>query len=93
VDVVIVEIGGTVASIEACRFLGKRSAKCAKVEPQQQLVFYIHDTCPPSAQPAGKPAHTALGDGLRRVGITPDALIYRLKLDVPDVRAEKIALF
>jgi len=94
VDVVIVEIGGTVGDIESLPFL--EAIRQMRKEVGRNNVFYIHVTLLPHVGATGelktKPTQHSVME-LRRVGITPDALICRSDYDVPDDVREKIALF
>jgi CTP synthase len=94
VDVVIVEIGGTVGDIESLPFL--EAIRQMRKEVGRNNVFYIHVTLLPHVGATGelktKPTQHSVME-LRRVGITPDALICRSDYEVPDDVREKIALF
>jgi CTP synthase len=94
VDVVIVEIGGTVGDIESLPFL--EAIRQMRKDVGRNNVFYIHVTLLPHVGATGelktKPTQHSVME-LRRVGITPDALICRSDYAVPDDVREKIALF
>ncbi len=93
-DVVIVEIGGTVGDIESLPFL--EAIRQMRKDAGRDNVFYIHVTLLPHVGATGelktKPTQHSVME-LRRVGITPDALICRSDHAVPDDVREKIALF
>jgi len=93
-DVVIVEIGGTVGDIESLPFL--EAIRQMRKDAGRDNVFYIHVTLLPHVGATGelktKPTQHSVME-LRRVGITPDALICRSDYPVPDSVREKIALF
>jgi CTP synthase len=94
VDVVIVEIGGTVGDIESLPFL--EAIRQMRKDAGRNNVFYIHVTLLPHVGATGelktKPTQHSVME-LRRVGITPDVLICRSDYAVPDEVREKIALF
>lgn len=93
-DVVIVEIGGTVGDIESLPFL--EAIRQMRKDAGRTNVFYIHVTLLPHVGATGelktKPTQHSVME-LRRVGISPDALICRSDYPVPDEVREKIALF
>ncbi len=93
-DVVIVEIGGTVGDIESLPFL--EAIRQMRKDAGRNNVLYIHVTLLPHVGATGelktKPTQHSVME-LRRVGITPDALICRSDHEVPDDVREKIALF
>ncbi|HEY0738359.1 MAG TPA: CTP synthase [Herpetosiphonaceae bacterium] len=93
-DVVIVEIGGTVGDIESLPFL--EAIRQMRKDAGRDNVFYIHVTLLPHVGATGelktKPTQHSVME-LRRVGITPDALICRSDHAMPDEVREKIALF
>jgi CTP synthase len=93
-DVVIVEIGGTVGDIESLPFL--EAIRQMRKDAGRNNVFYIHVTLLPHVGATGelktKPTQHSVME-LRRVGITPDALICRSDHAMSDEVREKIALF
>jgi CTP synthase len=94
VDVVIVEIGGTVGDIESLPFL--EAIRQFPVDVGRRRCMYIHLTLVPYVSHAGelktKPTQHSVNE-LRRIGIQPDMVVCRSE-DVlsPDIR-RKIALF
>ena len=94
VDVVIVEIGGTVGDIESLPFL--EAIRQFKADAGKENVLYIHLTLVPYMPTSGevktKPTQHSVKE-LRSIGIQPDILLCRSEriLD-KDIKA-KIALF
>lgn len=94
VDVVIVEIGGTVGDIESLPFL--EAIRQIKGDLGKDNVLYVHVTLVPFVSTAGqlktKPTqHSA--KALREIGIQPDILLCRTdRFLSADIKA-KIALF
>jgi CTP synthase len=96
VDVVIVEIGGTVGDIESLPFL--EAARQFKKDVGKDNVIYVHLTLVPFIQAAGELKTKATQHSvkeLRAIGIQPDVLLCRTARDhplTPSTRS-KIALF
>jgi len=94
VDVLIVEIGGTVGDIESLPFL--EAIRQFKSDAGKENVLYIHLTLVPHIAAAGelksKPTQHSV-QKLREIGIQPDILICRCEQDVPKEIKAKIALF
>ena len=94
VDVVIVEIGGTVGDIESLPFL--EAIRQMRQEVGRDNTLFVHVTLVPWIGAAGelktKPTQHSVKE-LRAIGIQPDILLCRSErfLD-PDMK-EKIALF
>ena len=93
-DVVIAEIGGTVGDIEGLPFL--EAIRQHRKDVGHENVLYVHVTLIPYVGPWGevktKPTqHSVIK--LREIGIQPDVLICRTKLDLNDDMKEKISLF
>ena len=93
-DVVIAEIGGTVGDIEGLPFL--EAIRQFRKDVGHENVLYVHVTLIPYVGPWGevktKPTqHSVIK--LREIGIQPDILICRTKLDLDDDMKEKISLF
>ncbi len=94
VDVVLVEIGGTVGDIESMPFL--EAIRQFRLDVGRENTLYIHLTLVPFIGTAGelktKPTQHSVRD-LRSIGIQPDVLLCRTDrfLDV-DIK-RKIALF
>src|SRR6476469_4821610 len=94
VDVVLVEIGGTVVDIESMPFL--EAIRQFRLDVGRENALYIHLTLVPYIGTAGelktKPTQHSVRD-LRSIGIQPDILLCRTDryLD-PDIK-RKIALF
>ena len=94
VDVVIVEIGGTVGDIESLPFL--EAIRQLKGDLGKENVLYIHLTLVPFIATAGqlktKPTQHSVKE-LREIGIQPDILLCRTdRLLSPEIKT-KIALF
>jgi CTP synthase len=94
VDIVIVEVGGTVGDIESLPFL--EAIRQIRGEVGRENTLYIHLTLVPYIQTAGelktKPTQHSVKE-LREIGIQPDILLCRTdRLLSPDIKA-KIALF
>ena len=94
VDVIIAEIGGTVGDIEGLPFL--EAIRQLRKDVGHDNVLYVHVTLIPYVGPWGevktKPTqHSVIK--LREIGIQPDVLICRTKLDISDEMKEKISLF
>src|SRR5690242_21708762 len=94
VDVLLVEIGGTVGDIESMPFL--EAIRQFRLDVGRENTLYIHLTLVPYIGAAGelktKPTQHSVRD-LRSIGIQPDVLLCRTDrfLD-PDIK-RKIALF
>ena len=94
VDVVIVEIGGTIGDIESLPFL--EAIRQFKTDAGKDNVIYIHLTLVPYIATAGevktKPTQHSVKE-LRSIGIQPDILLCRTDRYLSkDIKA-KIALF
>jgi CTP synthase len=94
VDVVIVEVGGTVGDIESLPFL--EAIRQMRQELGRENVVFVHLTLVPYIQASGeqktKPTQHSVKE-LREIGIQPDILLCRTdRFLSPDIKA-KIALF
>jgi CTP synthase len=94
VDVVIVEVGGTVGDIESLPFL--EAIRQMRQEMGREYVLFVHLTLVPYIQTSGeqktKPTQHSVKE-LREIGIQPDILLCRTdRFLSPDIKA-KIALF
>jgi len=94
VDVVIVEVGGTVGDIESQPFL--EAIRQIRGEVGKENTLYIHLTLVPYIEAAGelksKPTQHSV-KALREIGIQPDILLCRTdRILAPELKA-KIALF
>jgi len=94
VDVVIVEIGGTVGDIESLPFL--ESIRQLRLELGRENTVFVHVTLVPFIAPAGelktKPTQHSVKE-LRTIGIQPDILVCRTDRALArDIKA-KIAMF
>ena len=94
IDIVIVEVGGTVGDIESLPFL--EAIRQIRGDVGKENTLYIHLTLVPYIQTAGelktKPTQHSVKE-LREIGIQPDILLCRTdRLLSPDIKA-KIALF
>ncbi len=93
-DVLIVEIGGTVGDIESLPFL--EAIRQMGVEVGRRNRCYIHLTLVPFIPSAGelktKPTQHSV-QKLREIGIFPDVLLCRSDREVPEDERRKISLF
>jgi CTP synthase len=94
VDVVIVEIGGTIGDIESLPFL--EAIRQIRQDVGRKNVIYVHLTLVPYIRAAGelksKPTQHSVKE-LLQIGIQPDILICRTEHFLPDELKKKIALF
>jgi CTP synthase len=94
VDIVIVEIGGTVGDIESLPFL--EAIRQFRQDAGRDNTAYIHLTLVPFIGTAGevktKPTQHSVRD-LRSIGIQPDVLLCRTDRPLPRDVKQKIALF
>ncbi len=93
-DVVIVEIGGTVGDIESQPFLESIRQMALEAEPEDTI--FLHLTLVPYISTAGelktKPTQHSV-KALREIGIQPKALICRTAKMLDDSICQKIGLF
>ena len=94
VDIVIVEIGGTVGDIESLPFL--EAIRQFRADVGKENALYIHLTLVPYIATAGevktKPTQHSVKE-LRSIGIQPDILLCRTNKYLPKEIKTKIALF
>ncbi len=94
VDVLLVEIGGTVGDIESQPFL--EAVRQLRVELKPNNSVFIHLTLVPYIETAGetktKPTQHSVKE-LRSIGLQPDVLLCRSDHRIPDSSLAKIALF
>jgi len=94
IDVVIVEIGGTVGDIESLPFL--EAIRQLRHELGRENTLFVHVTLVPWIAAAQelktKPTQHSVKE-LRAIGIQPDILLCRSERELPDDMKEKIALF
>ncbi len=94
VDIVIVEIGGTVGDIESLPFL--EAIRQFRADVGKENALYIHLTLVPYIATAGevktKPTQHSVKE-LRSIGIQPDILLCRTNQYLPKEIKTKIALF
>jgi CTP synthase len=94
VDVIVVEVGGTVGDIEGLPFL--EAIRQMRNDVGRDNVFYIHLTLLPFVTAAEelktKPTQHSVKE-LRSIGIQPDALICRTDHAVADAIRDKLSLF
>jgi len=94
VDVVIVEVGGTVGDIEGQPFL--EAIRQLRTEVGRDNVMFVHLTLLPYLQSTlelkTKPTQHSVNE-LRRMGIQPDVIILRSDLPINGDVKDKIALF
>jgi CTP synthase len=94
VDVVIVEVGGTVGDIESLPFL--EAVRQLKKDVGRDNVIYIHLTLVPFMQASQELKTKATQHSvkeLRAIGIQPDILLCRTDRFLPPAIKSKIALF
>jgi CTP synthase len=94
IDVVIVEIGGTVGDIESLPFL--EAIRQLRHELGRENTLFVHVTLVPWIAAAQelktKPTQHSVKE-LRAIGIQPDILLCRSERPLPGDMKEKIALF
>ena len=94
VDILLVEIGGTVGDIESQPFL--EAVRQLRVELGSSNSVFIHLTLVPYIETAGetktKPTQHSVKE-LRSIGLQPDVLLCRSDHKIPDSSLDKIALF
>ena len=94
VDVVVVEVGGTVGDIEGLPFL--EAIRQMRNEVGRNNVFYIHLTLLPYISATGelktKPTQHSVKE-LRSIGIQPDTLICRSDYPLSQAIVDKLSLF
>lgn len=95
VDVVMVEIGGTVGDIESLPFL--EAIRQMRVDEGLENTLYMHLTLVPTINVADgeiktKPTQHSVKE-MRSIGIQPDVLFCRSEKPLPDNARRKIALF
>src|SRR3977135_1409900 len=94
VDVVIVEIGGTVGDIESLPFL--EAIRQMRLELGAEKTLFVHFTLVPFIAAAGelktKPTQHSVKEMLG-IGIQPDVLLCRSDRYIPEDLKRKIALF
>ncbi len=94
VDIVIVEIGGTIGDIESLPFL--EAIRQFRLEVGKQSSLFIHLTLIPYISAAQelktKPTQHSVKQMLA-IGIQPDVLLCRTDRELPDAIKSKIALF
>jgi CTP synthase len=94
VDIVLVEIGGTVGDIESLPFL--EAIRQLRTQLGRDNVLYLHVTLVPLIEAAGelktKPTQHSVNE-LRRIGISPDVVVARSSSPLPRELRAKIALF
>jgi CTP synthase len=94
VDVVLVEVGGTVGDIESLPFI--EAIRQFRLEGDANSSINIHLTLVPFIRASGemktKPTQHSV-QKLREIGIQPDILLCRTENPLPDEAREKIGLF
>jgi CTP synthase len=94
VDLVIVEIGGTVGDIESLPFI--EAIRQMRQELGRENTLFVHVTLVPYIAAAGelktKPTQHSVKE-LREIGIQPDILLCRAERDISREMKDKIALF
>src|SRR5881409_2381429 len=94
VDLVLVEIGGTVGDIESLPYL--EAARQLRLEEGSENVLNVHVTLVPVLDVVGeqktKPTQHSVQE-LRRIGVQPDIIVARSKAPLKSGPKRKIALF
>jgi CTP synthase len=94
VDILIVEVGGTVGDIESLPFL--EAIRQLRAEVGRENTCYVHIALVPYVATAGelktKPVQHSVKE-LRTVGIAPDIIVCRTDRFLPDDVKAKVALF
>jgi len=92
VDIVVVELGGTVGDIEGLPFL--EAVRQLKQEVGKNNAMFVHVTLIPYIKAAGelktKPTQHSVQE-LRRIGITPHMIVARTEKPLPKSLKEKLA--
>ena len=93
-DILIVELGGTVGDIEGASFL--EAMRQYKLEKGRENVINIHLTLVPYIKTSGeiktKPTQHSV-QKLREIGIQPDIILCRTERELPEEAKRKIGLF
>ena len=94
VDVLIVEIGGTVGDIEGLPFL--EAARQMRLEEGFDRTLFVHVALAPELSTTGeqktKPVQHSVQE-LRRIGIQPDVIVVRTRRPLEPEARRKIALY
>ncbi|MEF8880505.1 MAG: CTP synthase [Candidatus Nanohaloarchaea archaeon] len=94
VDIVIVEVGGTVGDIENMLYL--ETVRQLRSELPKEDTYLIHTTLVPYLETTGeqktKPTQHSVKE-LREMGLSPDMIVGRSKEKLSDEVQEKISLF
>jgi CTP synthase len=94
VDIMLVEIGGTVGDIEGLPFL--EAARQMMLEEGFENTFFVHVALAPVLSTTGeqktKPVQHSVYE-LRRIGIQPDAIVVRTPRPLEEEARRKIALY
>jgi len=94
VDVVIVEVGGTVGDIEGLPFL--EAIRQMRLEDGYENTLFVHVALIPILDVTGeqktKPCQHSVNE-LRRIGIQPDIIVARCSRPLNESAKKKIALF
>ena len=94
VDVLIIEIGGTVGDIEGLPFL--EAARQMQLEEKPRGIVFVHVALAPTLSTTGeqktKPVQHSVQE-LRRIGIQPDIVVVRSESPISPEARRKIALY
>ena len=94
IDVVLVEVGGTVGDIESLPFM--EALRQMRSDVGRENTLYVHVTFLPyigaSRELKTKPTQHSVRE-LRGIGIQPDVIIARADHPIPDEHINKISLF
>ncbi len=94
VEVLVVEVGGTVGDIESLPFL--EALRQMRIEEGPRKTLFLHVSLAPELSVVGemktKPTQHSVQE-MRRIGIQPDILVIRGTRALPKEAKEKIALF
>ncbi|MDO4584592.1 MAG: CTP synthase [Planctomycetia bacterium] len=94
IDVIMIELGGTVGDIEGAPFL--EAMRQFQLERPREDVAFIHMTLIPYLRASGevktKPTQHSV-QKLREIGIQPDLLICRTTQNISEEHRRKIAMF
>ena len=94
VDILLMELGGTVGDIEGLPFL--EAFRQMRLETGADNTLFIHTTLVPVVDPVGeqktKPTQHSVQE-LRRIGIQPDIIVVRSKSPLTKDSRKKISLF
>ncbi|MDA4125176.1 MAG: CTP synthase [Thaumarchaeota archaeon] len=94
VDVLVVEVGGTIGDIESLPFL--EALRQMRMEEGPERTLFLHVSLAPELSVVGemktKPTQHSVQE-MRRIGLQPDILVIRGTRSLPKEAKEKVSLF